>query len=908
MINDSCGSPGQHPFIPQPSGKEGPEAMNENHKKLTAHLPINEQNKKSFMEMIVKCPDTIQSLPQDFLDDKPFMQNLMKAIEKNYPGDFTPFITIAKQNGLSLGKMPYAARNNKEVVAAAIKNNINAFGLASLELRGNYDLIILACKEDMGPAEKIHKAASREILNCLKEDKTSFKNKEALVKFLNVRLSQNRTFRIMNAFKKPLGQKFRNRTIMPRQITEALKEQLSGLKVPLTEEGIFHISRRICLKINGFIADSTRKGNSISITFNVPVFDKNGKAIPKKTTTLSLVARLREKQEIIELSISNKVLGKGSYKTVVDASTSIIPLNVTKAQGKLIHERAVTYQPLVLLGIRDKNYSSTIAAGISEYTSIVENIDPPSIDPGDLRQKRKEKVRKIALSIIPRKTSSTGTSFALSYLQEKLTDCDKILSEGVPQASKFETRTLTSIEKLVIVQDTAELLTSFHEQRKIHRDIKPPNILISLSRKNGELLGSAPFDPDLICPFGSIPGAVAPGKEVSTNYEYWDRCAQKGYPTSFTDIHSLAITLGNMYDNTFFTRGLAASWKSNNTYINAFENERPFIVAAKNQCNDAISKLSLKELEELLKMTMSPQNFSLFFKELLSFKSLFEKEDEFISYAKDHIQKIFQSSILALSSFSELKKFTAVAIRDPALTAEIAAIESTFQLIQSIGEKNVKLANYLEELEVHYKDVDKELNALLSYTEKCTGWMARCDIIEQHKIIRDLSKRASALLENRNSGKGGPENERNIEGVRKELENLLSAGNQPSLEHALKCAENYIKETSESVEESIKVLSLKALEYLERLPDIFPWLKSKINSIDRSLPASEIFQLINKNLVRSSQANQMIASLQDKAQSLMSMTDFLERVEEIHNKLESDLAAAAAGRANPVLHSPTKLR
>lgn len=100
-------------------------------------------------------------------------------------------------------------------------------------------------------------------------------------------------------------------------------------------------------------------------------------------------------------------------------------------------------------------------------------------------------------------------------------------ARDVQYDGEFGAIPLTQSQSLQVLADTAKTLQQFHAKGLVHRDVKPPNILV----KNGRGY-AADFD---------LSGKQGLSKTKS-NYLYWDPLSQKGVVTPLSDAHGLART------------------------------------------------------------------------------------------------------------------------------------------------------------------------------------------------------------------------------------------------------------------------------------------------------------------------------------------------------------------------------
>lgn len=678
-------------------------------------IPEKEQNEKLIIESVIKSPDSFQFIGQSFVRNDQLMKNLMEKIAKNYPHSFDHFIIIAKLNGSMLKNMPATAQDNEDVVAAAIESNAEAFKSASQRLKGDYNLVIMACAKDIHSIHHVDKRKVREILQRLETDTQDLKNKRELINSLQEialkserqqiarprQIFQNAVKKVIHAKAVAKGKKARDETVMPQQILSVLRklmpptvEQIKKAKMveqiknrakeksekeeklnssmqtespKIPEEAIYGLERAkevrhaalvICQKINEMIADPKNQGTDhsfIALEGLIPLLDEESqKLIKKEKLNSGILIQILRSKNVAQLTFVHEELGSGTYKIVSDAPTATISLQVETEPTRMrsIYERAVKFQPTVLLKLKDNNEASIkdVIQGMETFESALRN--SPGI--GNISE-----IGRI-LDSLPQKVAPSKEPSPHIYLQKKLIDLQKIETAFRP---------LTLSEKLKIIRQNAQLLKGLHAQGIGHRDVKSPNILVSVDDK-GEIYGF-PFDPDLIHNFGRVD---------PYQYEFWDICLQQsGEFTGFTDVYSLAVALGLTLTKSFdSSQAILPNWiKPNGNYTNLFKSTEVFFDRAQriipkrlldsSTCRsfNGLKNLVRNEIERLKGLKISNANANL--------QTPLEVEAE----------------VKALESINaNLQKLLEV-------EAEVKALESLSKLIERIGRKNVELAEHL---------------------------------------------------------------------------------------------------------------------------------------------------------------------------------------------------------------------
>jgi len=330
--------------------------------------------------------------------------------------------------------------------------------------------------------------------------------KEAAVKFIQARVR---------------GKQTRDRTVLPRQVAQFLREKLH---LPENED-----TKIICIALCRAMNDSVsrgedslvKKGTKIEVT-NVPrsaqdkekkrgidepivvLDDKaSGKStlempywfkieLSKDRSSVHLSVDLSEDGETFEKQKTGKtLLGFGGYKDTFKAQTLSVRLKLVDKERKTAQTRIAWQQT--------SNDTSRIAQKNKLYRQLyrqVKQLGGELIDP-------------------PREVVAGH-----AYIQDRYR-----------QLKKDDASPVTDAASAPVLLDVLEDLHFIHQAGYVHRDVKPHNMLAD-ERGAGYII-----DFDFLQP---------PGGNFTQNedYEYWDSCSREGIVTPFTDLYGWAISVG----------------------------------------------------------------------------------------------------------------------------------------------------------------------------------------------------------------------------------------------------------------------------------------------------------------------------------------------------------------------------
>lgn len=322
------------------------------------------------------------------------------------------------------------------------------------------------------------------------------------------------------------GQKVRQAIVLPSEIREFLESNLGDLKA---SDGsaidLDHLSRAIAREVLAFSEDATPfYGHGKRLIENEELYafprfhSENGNTSWELfLLPIGIWAKQSKDKRGIEIELIGQKLGEGTYKTVFQSQ----PLRIDLSSES--HEKVIDNAVLVKA---KPGFNDHVLRGIQ---TIYQNFSPAELLDPELR------------------------------LAGLLTKMDRKSLDGLEARDIQNCGDLNGVlwgldegDKLQILADAATTLEKFHQKGLIHRDVKPPNILIGNDSPRGYL---ADFDL-----------TQEQGAAYAAEYIFWDTLSENGYVTPFVDAYGLAqsaagILFGADYEtrkNGFQLRGIAS--------------------------------------------------------------------------------------------------------------------------------------------------------------------------------------------------------------------------------------------------------------------------------------------------------------------------------------------------------------
>ncbi|MBH1989183.1 MAG: hypothetical protein I8H75_01385 [Myxococcaceae bacterium] len=299
-----------------------------------------------------------------------------------------------------------------------------------------------------------------------------------------------------------LGRMVRKKTVMPSEIQKFLESNLGDFKRDISD--LTSISRMIAREIlnldhsGALNTPGTKLLLGKSYAFASEAAFKAGKAMPadvRKQEAVSLELPfdmwVQKTEAGIEVELVGKKLGSGTYKTVFQSRTLNIDLNSEK------HEKSIHRTVLVKANTPEANRVIIQGADIVKAALSSDMSDPS-----------------IRIAGILSKTSRVNRN--------------KLEAREAEYVGELKTFQGSLSEKLAVIGDAARTIQRFHEKGIVHRDIKPPNILVSHDKRGYT------NDYDLTNSFGQ--------SEIRSDYPYWDALSREGIVTPFSDAYGFART------------------------------------------------------------------------------------------------------------------------------------------------------------------------------------------------------------------------------------------------------------------------------------------------------------------------------------------------------------------------------
>lgn len=310
-----------------------------------------------------------------------------------------------------------------------------------------------------------------------------------------------------------------------------LFQNLQGMRGPLQEMGQSAgwegILKNLCYDIAAF----ERSG------LNEKRVRKNTAAFAELGVTLPFTFLLTKYQGTVQIQmttpgvVQGAVIGTGSYKVVKSNHIVNIP---AAGSTQMV---AIRSQELVLLRAKKGN-EADVRKGIDMINRLRQEIGPDVIPPVYLRTPYRSKDLKYE---------------RIEYAQRQFNgDFEKVVKNGELPLKKVNAPSaavqpgpagmmkLTIRNKLEMLIDVSAKIARFHTAGYIHRDVKPPNMLIDLNTsQTPPRIVAIPADYDLT----RRAGFADHGAEGKI-YCYWDPLSREGLVTPNSDVYGLAYSLG----------------------------------------------------------------------------------------------------------------------------------------------------------------------------------------------------------------------------------------------------------------------------------------------------------------------------------------------------------------------------
>lgn len=310
-----------------------------------------------------------------------------------------------------------------------------------------------------------------------------------------------------------------------------LFQDLQGLKGTLREMGCREHEMDLVLKNLCYTVAQFEQSPLATIRHrkNVPIFLNLGLSLP---FTLYIDRNPGNGGVTLSMTtpgvVQGAVIGQGTFKVVKSHYTIGVP---DAGSGQLPSIRS---HEVVLLRAK-KGHEPQVLAGLETIKRLQLEIGPDVI-PGP---------------IVQRFYTSKANKTRFEFTQTKFNgDFDRVIREGylplrtaVPAMRRFNLS-----DKLDALIDISGKLQRFHAVGYIHRDVKPPNMLLELVETPGSVarVVAFPSDIDLTGRAGFV-GATVEGRK----YPWWDPCAREGIVTPVCDVYGLAYTLGQTLFSNF---------------------------------------------------------------------------------------------------------------------------------------------------------------------------------------------------------------------------------------------------------------------------------------------------------------------------------------------------------------------
>ncbi len=362
----------------------------------------------------------------------------------------------------------------------------------------------------------------------------------------------------------------RQKTVFPSQIIQELKKHL--LKEYLEGTDLTDIANGLSREILEALQNTKGKKlldhgyrlNPLETTYKFPKFKDSQEDVMEedenpKEVSLPLVVSIHfsadGKSVDVKLASNRVLLGMGKYKVVYAQQAFTIHLDLQPKEEhslqKMIRARKIDYTPKTLQAFergptasRLERMAQNVLTGVKWHDQIQKivqgNIAAP---PSNLIHYPNEPYMSmeqpwynsdLAIAALTRDVPRSLKGAARYNSQNEL--IEKPQEEGGAIPFKVE-------DMVKVLADVAEDLQQMADVGLMHRDVKASNILLHVD-ETGAFSGHI-ADFDLAIPVGyTVPN-------YSKRYQYWDSAVYLGFPSPFTDVFALGMTIAEIIDPEF---------------------------------------------------------------------------------------------------------------------------------------------------------------------------------------------------------------------------------------------------------------------------------------------------------------------------------------------------------------------
>lgn len=318
-------------------------------------------------------------------------------------------------------------------------------------------------------------------------------------------------------------------TFLEPNLTQDLaKNLMSSLKGPLTEMGydeseMMDIASAISREMFPMVINPEAfKGleKRIKQGTNLPQFRIGSKEKPVDFTFNIQMSSDGKALKVVLLPSEDKIkLGMGSYKKVKGSYTVTMPIE----------------EMTVKRGAHIKTVMSRARKGVG-------NINAIRIGTGLQHEIIDKLGAKAKIAVLPKERLYLTESGEVRLEMESDVwyngDMDKINKNSEipldykPGAAKHN---VDLADQFGVIVDTANSLQAFHDEGYVHRDVKPPNLFVTLNSENN--LEGFLADLDL---------TQKTGAGMKANYWFWDSLSENGIVTPTCDAYGLVMSAGHI--------------------------------------------------------------------------------------------------------------------------------------------------------------------------------------------------------------------------------------------------------------------------------------------------------------------------------------------------------------------------